>query len=259
MAKLTKEQSKNHNKAIDLLSKDTLTYDDKLFVYENYYESATNNNSISGAFFTPYGLARDFNLEILKNKKLVDLCAGIGMLSFVHYHSCERDGIPEITCIELNKEYYEIGKKLLPEANWILGSVLDKELIGSLPHFDQCISNPPFGNIKGNCSIDLKYKGSEFEFKVIEIGSMISDCGTFILPQQSTPFKYSGENMFIDYQLPNKNNGISSKVKKFIKETNFNFLFNVGIDTSYYLKEWKGVSPMCEIVTVDYKNIFNYE
>jgi len=31
----------------------------------------------------------------------------------------ENTVIPEITCVEFNPQYVEVGKKLLPEANWI--------------------------------------------------------------------------------------------------------------------------------------------
>lgn len=112
MAKLTKEEIKKHNAAIDLLQKDKLTYDEKLFVYENWNEGATSVNSEAGAFFTPFNLANDFGLEIYRDGNVIDLCAGIGMLSFIAYHHnrCK------VTCVELNPTYYEVGKKLLPEA-----------------------------------------------------------------------------------------------------------------------------------------------
>jgi len=45
----------------------------------------------------------------------------------------------------------EVGKKIMPEANWIIGSIFD------LPNdriYDVAISNPPFGNIKTGRDID---------------------------------------------------------------------------------------------------------
>lgn len=243
--KLTKVQIKKHNQATDLLNKDKLTYDEKVFVFENWNEGANNINSQVGAFFTPFGLARDFVIEIYGDK-LIDLCAGNGILSFMAYHNAN---IKDITCIELNHNYYEVGKKLLPEANWIHGSIFDDSIINSLPNFDQSISNPPFGKIKtihGNYKLD--YKGTEFEFKVIDLASKISDRGTFILPQMSTPYKFSGNNFYFEDKINNK-------VNKFIKETNLEFEFNCGIDTSFYLKDWKGVSPICEIVNFDFNKI----
>jgi predicted RNA methylase len=256
MAKLTKEEFKRHNQALDILSQDRLTFDEKLFVYDNWNESATSINSEAGAFFTPSIFARDFALEIYNNANVIDLCAGIGMLSFYayHYNECK------VTCVELNPTYYEVGKKLLPEANWINESIFNYKELG---HFDQSISNPPFGKIKTGVDKDLlkefNYKGAEFDLITIEIASKISDCGAFILPQQSTPFRYSGQRCFVDTRLQSKGynpDGLTppSKVQKFINETGLDYLFNVGIDTSIYLNEWKGVKPLCEVVNFDFKN-----
>jgi predicted RNase H-related nuclease YkuK (DUF458 family) len=46
---------------------------------------------------------------------------------------------------------------------------------------------------------------------------------------------------------------VPNKVQKFIRETNFEYLFNLGIDTSVYRDDWKGVSPVCEIVDFYFK------
>lgn len=253
MSKLSKPLLKAHNKALEITQQDKISYDDKFFVYENYHEGATNINSQHGAFFTPIGLAQDFHLTVVQGKqtKIIDLCAGIGMLSFIAYHYAAPDEKPEITCVEINPQYIEIGKKLLPEATWIQGSVMDKELMESLGHFDQAISNPPFGKIKHTEDVKkwLSYKGSEFEFKVMEVAGKIADLGTFIVLQGSTPFKYSG---CTNFETLIGTNRLPSKVEKFINETGYTFKFNVGIDTSIYKEEWKGVSPICEIVNIDY-------
>jgi len=254
MAKLTKEEFKKHNAALDLLAKDTLTYDEKLFVYENWNEGATSINSEAGAFFTPVDFASDFNLEVYKGGKVIDLCAGIGMLSFFAYHHKQCD----VTCIELNPSYYEVGKKLLPEATWINDTIFNYKSFGG---FTQAISNPPFGKIKTGVDkelqSELKYKGAEFDLITIEIASKIADYGSFILPQQSTPFKYSGSQYFVDTRLQSKGynpNALSvpNKVQKFINETGFDYLFNIGIDTSVYLDDWKGVKPICEVVNFEF-------
>ena len=237
--KLTKSQIKKQDECMSILKKDVLSEDEKIFILENYDEGAYSINSKYGAFFTPIGLARDFSIEITGNK-IVDLCAGIGCLSY--YAQMRRD--VEITCIEINQEYFNIGKKILPNAKWINASVFDLNIIKSIGKYDQSISNPPFGKINGCKSDYLKYKGAEFEFKVIEIASMISDYGTFILPQMSTPYKYSGNRYYEEI----KNN----KVDKFINDTGFEFEFNCGIDTSIYKDQWKGVSPICEIVNFDF-------
>ncbi len=261
MSKLTKQQFKLHNEAEKLLKKETLSWDDKLFVFENWNESATSINSQAGAFFTPYQLAADFSLEIIENQNVIDLCAGIGMLAFYahHYKNCN------VTCVELNPTYVEVGKKLLPEATWINASIFDYKTFG---HFDQVISNPPFGKIKTGLDLeqlkDFKYKGKEFEFICIEIGEMIADYGTFIIPQGSTPFGYSNDIIskgFCDLRMKEGSYNPygqepMQKVKKFLKETGYDPIFNVGIDTGYYKDQWKGVSPICEVVNFDWKGLW---
>jgi len=249
--KLTKKQIKAHEEACKLLEKDKLTFEDKIYVLDNWQEGANNVNSVAGAFFTPWKLARDFKLAVYSDKRVIDLCAGIGALSlFMVEHAKWEQKVPEIVCLELNHSYIEVGKKIVPEATWIHGSVLDPELINSLGHFTQAISNPPFGSIKTGSEYKkfLKYKGSQFELKVIEIASQIADFGSFIIPQMSTPYKYSGNNGM--YEM--KGDEMPQKVKTFIDQTKLEYDFNCGIDTEQYINEWKGVSPMCEIVTFDF-------
>ncbi len=247
MAKLTKQEIDKHKKVMDLIKSDKpLTFDQKWFILENYHEGATNINSLSGAFFTPVYLARDFALEIF-GSTVVDLCAGIGGLSFFAVNKYDPNECPkEIVCVELNHDYIEVGKRVVPEATWIHSDVLayKPEII-----FEQSISNPPFGKIKTSDQESLKYKGSEFEYKVIEKASTISKYGSFILPQGSSGFKYSGTNYYERCEM--------QKYKKFNKETSIEILPGIGIDTSIYKDEWKGVSVITEIGNVyftdDYK------
>lgn len=243
--KLSKPEIKAHQEACRILEKDVLSFDEKVFVLENWKENATNINSMAGAFFTPRGLARDFTLAVDRTTSVVDLCAGIGMLSFELLNG---GSVNRLVCVELNPDYVKVGKKIVPEADWICGSVLDQELLAGIS-FDQAISNPPFGRIKtGIGGGTWKYSGSEFEFKVIEVASRLAKYGAFILPQMSTPFRYSGERQFKTLdptELPDK-------LEKFILETGIRWEFNCGIDTSQYRSEWNGVSPMCEICTFDF-------
>lgn len=242
--KLTKVQSKLHKEAEEMLEKEELTYEEKVFVMTHWQEGATNMNGIHGAFFTPIEFAKDFSIEVHKNK-VIDLCAGIGTLSF---YAMTHGGCSDITCLEWNKDYIRVGKKILPEANWIHGSVLNQELINSLGKFEIAISNPPFGNIKGSDDGSwLNYKGSEFEYKVIEVASKIAANGTFIIPQQSSSFRLSGERCFRTES--------SQKLEKFMKETGIELEPNCGIDTSIYRDQWKGVNPMCEIVLCDFRDV----
>ncbi|UQJ95790.1 hypothetical protein ALHIDCOG_00403 [Klebsiella phage CPRSB] len=49
MAKLTKAETKQHNQIMDLVHSDkALTYEEKLFIIENFHEGAFTNNSELG-------------------------------------------------------------------------------------------------------------------------------------------------------------------------------------------------------------------
>ncbi|MBR0884457.1 MULTISPECIES: hypothetical protein [Bradyrhizobium] len=123
-----------------MLRKDVLSYDERVFVLDNWHEGANHISTSAGAFFTPTGLARDFAIDACGGRT-IDLCAGIGMLAFhvfwrAHY-ARERDEPPkEIVCIECNPAYVEVGRKVLPEARWICADVLDFDL-ASLGRFNK--------------------------------------------------------------------------------------------------------------------------
>ena len=239
MQKISTAEQKKHQQAKEILKKDILTFEEKVFVYENYNEGAENLNGLVGAFFTPMELANDFKLEVQGNK-IVDLCAGIGILAFNFLHGYNHAEQPEITCIEINPTYVEIGKKLLPEATWICGDLMDSDLLGSLDYFDCAIGNPPFGNIKCNSNHYLKYQGKNFEYKIIEIGSYIAKSGAFIVPQESAPFAYSGRPI---YEVKK-----SSKYIAFESAIQLELEAGTPVDTSIAKGRWKGTNPDVEIV-----------
>ncbi|WP_302818261.1 methyltransferase [Hungatella hathewayi] len=196
MSKLTKREIQLHDQAVCLLQKEHLSHEDKLFIFENFREDAEHINSKSGAFFTPFGLANDFTLQIPclygKTIRIIDLCAGIGVLSYAAQLECSDRSrcYADITCVELNPHYVEVGKKVVPEATWICADVLDPFLPDLLGQFDFAIANPPFGRIANNYR--KSYMSGEFEYMVIEAASRIAKEGAFIIPQMSAPFIYSG-------------------------------------------------------------------
>jgi hypothetical protein len=244
--KLTRDQLRNHKKALEILSQDKLSLDDKIIVYNYWHEGADNNSAALGAFFTPYDMACDVSIDI-GGKKILDMCAGIGVLSFCYYHFRNVYEIekPEITCVELNPQYVEIGKKLLPEANWICGDIFD--VWQDLPKdFDNIVSNPPFGNKFGKENKSPKYTGGEFEYKIMDIASHMGRWGTFILPQSSAGFKYSGAQY---YDRVN-----NSKYDRFFKDTGLETNAGCGIDTSLYRDSWKSTNILTEIVCMEFKN-----
>ncbi len=246
MAKLTKSELRAHKQALDILAKITLTEDDKEFVYRNWHEGANHINSAAGAFFTPFDMAFDFAIDA-GGGRVIDLCAGIGMLSYaIWQRSRYYDARPKITCIERNPDYLAVGQKLLPEAEWICADVFDV-LDMNLGRFDSAVSNPPFGNIRRDRN-SPRYTGKDFEFHVIDIAAHLADYGTFIVPQGSAGFNYSGRQ---NYERQK-----DGKAVKFQELTGLHFDSGCGIDTNFYINDWKGVSPMCEIVCVEFSKGF---
>jgi predicted RNA methylase len=237
--KLTKPQIKAHKEAMALVDCDRSLHDEeKEFILDNFHEGATNINSAAGAFFTPRGLARDLAVEVGDAGRLVDLCAGIGSLSYAIGRNAA-----SLVCVEINPEYARIGQRVVPEAEWLVCSAFDARVL-ALPRFRWAISNPPFGAIKGD-----DYTGS---YKVIELASRLADFGAFILPQMSAPFRYSGQQTYTEEESP--------KVKAFREQTGIVMEPSCGFDTSIYKNEWRGVSPACEIVVCEFeKPVFEVE
>lgn len=234
--KLTKPQIKAHAEAMALVDCGRpLKDDEREFILDNFHEGATNINSAAGAFFTPRGLARDFAIEV-NGGRVVDLCAGIGSLSYA-----VEQKVSGLVCIELNPEYARIGKRIVPDAEWIVGSVFAPRSLG---RFRWAISNPPFGAIRAD-GFTGKYTGSQFEYCVIELASRMADFGCFILPQMSAPFRLSGRQQYCREE--------TDKARKFREQTGIEMEHGCGVDTAIYRDEWRGVSPVCEIVICEFE------
>ncbi|HEY8126835.1 MAG TPA: methyltransferase, partial [Methylocystis sp.] len=194
MAKLTKAQRKVHAEAEAILTKDKISDDERDFVFRNWHEGATHENGAAGAFFTPFDLACDFALDGA-GRRVIDLCAGIGVLSYIiHRRSQWGEGLAELTCVEINPRYFEVGRKLLPEARWINGDVFDWRTL-DLGRYDVAIANPPFGRVKRSGDAP-RYRGPEFELHVLDIAREFAERGAFIVPQESASFRYSGRPYF---------------------------------------------------------------
>jgi 16S rRNA G966 N2-methylase RsmD len=238
VAKLSKAEIKAHNEAMALVDCNRpLKDDEKEFILDNWQESANHVNSAAGAFFTPRGLARDLSIEVGEGR-IIDLCAGIGSLAYYAAHKAT-----ELVCVELNPEYARIGKRVVPEATWLTCSAFAPE-VHALGRFDWAISNPPFGAIKAD-DFKGRYTGSQFEFKLIEQASRLAEYGAFIIPQMSAPFRYSGQQCY--------RNEEADKVRRFREQTGIIMEMNCGIDTAMYRNDWRGVSPVCEIVVCEFE------
>ena len=54
MGKISKEMMKRHSKAMVIIEQDVLSFDDKIYVLENYHEGATQMNNLVSAHFTQW-------------------------------------------------------------------------------------------------------------------------------------------------------------------------------------------------------------
>ncbi|MBD5776679.1 methyltransferase [Citrobacter freundii] len=238
MARVTKKESQLRLKVMELVHSDRqLTEDDKEFIFNNYRGDGIG---ATGAFFTPEMLAWDFMLDAGCSDDCIELCAGIGRLS---YYQFIRNKPSHITCVELNPEYVLIGKRVLPQAEWITGDALQYT---PDRFYRVAYGNPPFGKINTSGAYTGRYTGSEFEYKIIDRAREYSSYGVWIVPQGSAGFKYSGHTYY-DRSIQ------SAKYIKFEKDTGLILHPGVGIDTSIYRDQWNGTKVTCESVLFDYQ------
>ncbi|GAA3832271.1 hypothetical protein GCM10022226_61880 [Sphaerisporangium flaviroseum] len=246
MGKLTKQEAILHRRACELVELDRpLDEDEAEFVLEHWQESSTAANTLDGAFFTPLGLARDLAIEVVGDR-IIDLCAGIGRLAWscrdVGGRRANHQPPRELVCVERNPAYVQVGRKVLPEARWICADIFD--LAGTeLGQFDTAIGNPPFG-VTSRTGDGPRYRGRRFEYHAIDIAADLARHGVFIVPQESAPFRYSGQRCNRWERGP--------EYERFEDQTGIRLRHNCGIDTSGYDDEWRGVSPRTEIVTCDF-------
>jgi hypothetical protein len=245
VARPSREQVQLHNEACALVALDRdLTEEEKEFVLDHYLEAANVGRSLDGAFFTPGELAWDFRFHVYGDR-VIDLCAGIGRLSFacreVWTRQWEDKPPREFVCVERNPEFVRVGRRILPEATWICGDVLDVPSMG-LGTFDCAISNPPFGRVSRSGDAP-GFTGPRFEFHVIAVAATLARCGAFLIPQMSAPFRYSGRLGFQEHS--------SSAYERFNRETGIELMPNIGIDTEMYRDGWRDNVPITEIVRYD--------
>lgn len=246
MTKLTREQERLHAQACQLieLNRD-LTEEERLFVLDNWQESSTSTNASDRAFFTPAGLARDLSIEV-KGDRIIDLAAGIGRLAFHCRDAWARYEYPTFVCVERNPGYVRVGRRVMPEAEWICADILDlPDRLDELGEFCCAISNPPFGAIPRQRNAPGGYVGRRFEYHAIAVAALLARRGVFIIPQVAAPFRYSG--------CPNPELDTGDvEYRKFSALTGIELTDTCGIDTSDYDGKWHGVCPRVEIVTSDF-------
>ncbi len=245
MSKLSKAQVKLHGEAVALLNKDKLTDEDRDFIYTHWHPGTVSNTAAASAFFTPTDLAFDFEFDAPTHGRILDACAGTGVLSWAvsTRHFYRNSGArPDITAIEKNSAYIEIGRKLLPWVNWIHADIFDLPELG-LGHFNSVFANPPFGRMN-KPKRKFRYQGASFELALIDMLSDHADLGAFIIPQMSAPFEYSG--------VTQHRRRHTRESEKFEKQTGLYLSEGCGIDCNHHRQSWLEVVPFVEIVTVDY-------
>jgi predicted RNA methylase len=222
--RISKIASKKHEEAVELaLSGKELTFDEKWQILNDYNAAANHLISKNAAFFTPPAIAKEMIIECIDKpkKRILDLGAGIGCISFFINEQQKiwgKENEIEIICLELNADYIEIGKSIIPEATWIHGDMFDQDLIKSLGKFDEVVSNPPYGIIQKTNWLNLNLS----QYTAAEIAMKVSNHGVFLLAQNDCPFKYSGNKSFEKVYC--------KRYDKFHKDTGIYFHMNCGID-----------------------------
>ncbi|WP_280202332.1 MULTISPECIES: methyltransferase [Nocardia] len=246
MGRLSKRAAAAHREACALVQlRRELCEDEKLFVLANFQESSFSGQSAEGVFFTPAGLARDMSIEVV-GRRLIDLGAGIGRLAFTCRDLWRRaNGEPdrELVCVERNPVFVRVGRKVLPEARWLCGDLLRVHL-ERMPLFDTAIANPPFGAVARNCDAP-GYRGPRFEYHAITVAARVARHGVFLIPQSSSPFRYSGQ--------PRMRDGCAdAQYQRFHAATGITLDPSCGIDTSVYRDDWHHPAVATEVVTCDF-------
>ena len=256
MARISRDALRRHDAACALLAEDRVLHADEIDqIIENWHEGAGHANSRMGAHFTPYGLAVSMAIEAETKGRVLDLCAGIGTLSYAHWqhmHAYARtphEGQESYTLVEMNPDYAAVARRLMPGAEVIVGSVFDPVLIAELRSrdFDVAISNPPYGSYNAATGKGPRYVGRDCHYAVIDVASEVARRGVFLIPQNATPFRYSGQRTMS--MAPDHDR---QRYDQFVDQTGVEFEFNCGIDTEYHRSEWRDVSITVEIVLADF-------
>ena len=245
MSRLSKADRRRHEAACKLLAKPRLNDDEREQVFTDWNPGAVTDAGWRSAFFTPPNLAFDFEFDTRSHGRILDACAGIGILSWVlgmRYAYHNEGAYPDITAIESNPAFIEIGRKLLPWVNWIQGDIFDLYKMNLGP-FDAVMSNPPFGRTQVNNTAP-RYKGSCFELKLIDMLADHCRYGAFIIPKISAPFEISGRRGHVRRH--------TTESKRFEDQTGLVLCEGIGVDCDYHINEWNGVKPSVEIVTIEY-------
>jgi predicted RNA methylase len=258
MAKLTREETKRHEQGVDLVfgSDRKLSDDEIRFVLENWHPAAEHNVTVSQAFFTPLELALDMCLNIPTYGTVVDLGAGIGHLSWAALQRRRFDPDTRMVAVEVNPNFVEVGKRLLPEVEWHCANVLDLEFWQSLEtDFSGAISNPPFGRTSFRNNVDtswLKYSGP-LGLMFAEVALRLAECGgDFILPDMQCPTGYrvhrdNGSGRYGEHYYKSRDE-MGQDLSRFLDTFPYVHISDHCLEMSCY-GGWRGVQP--NVLAVD--------
>ena len=203
MSRLNKGAWKTHEEAEALLSLDRALSDDEIEqVLRDWKPAARHNIGATGTFFTPLQLAHDLAIfaHLSEGGRYLDLCAGSGRLTWALWRLHRWDS-PRVkartsyTCVEINAEFCEVGRRLMPWADWVCGSAFEQDVTAPLGTFDVGVSNPPFGRVRtrqGSAGW-LNYAGAA-DLQACEVlARTCTHGGLVIMPRSSVPWLRSGE------------------------------------------------------------------
>ncbi len=236
--KITREETTRHEEAMALLyAMDHVMPKEEIeYVYEHYNPMAEHNVGKNAIFFTPLDLAFEFAAMTAPKGRIIDLCAGIGVLSYaiLQHDACGGSPeIPELVAVEIDHEFVEIGKRLLPQVVWIEGSVFDQDLMANLGEFDCAISNPPYGSISARGDADWLFYQGPAHFMVAEVALRMAYNGAgLIIPEVDT-----------NYDTRRSQPQCSGSLRRFNKIFPGVQVSPIDCDIDQYKDQWKGASP----------------
>ena len=246
MSRLPKHQEQNHLKAVDILTQEHLTLEDRVFVLNAWTPRYYGRPELKGAFFTPTGLAQSVAQEVPGGSNVLDLCAGIGSLAFWYQQEHPE---ASITCVERDPLYASVGRKVVPEAVWIEGDMFDESVweaaCSRRRTFDLCLTNPPFGFTTEHPGW-MNYCGS-LELMALEIGLRMADAVTAILPQSSLPFAYSNSGSPAHF-YPFPRGEWTGKVKDFFAKNPHVHLSPHALNCGPFWGQWDGGASAVDLV-----------
>lgn len=250
--KLSKLQRKQHGEAESLLSLGrTLKEDERMFVLDHWLPGATGDPGIHGVFFTPRSIAESISYYPSEGP-VIDACAGIGRLAFHCWLASKWSNHPKftLTCVEFNSNYVEVGRRVLPEAEWIRADLTDyaASLDGKRP-FREAISNPPYGKVP-TLREWRGYTGPAHLVAAAVLGDITRYGGWMIVPEADIAQSFRSQGRVVED---------SSFYQKFRAARPDLSLSHYSHDFSQYRSEWMGASPNVTLADLDIREIADSE